>query len=157
MIVRRTTFAVYLLVFVILCDQLSKYWVLTILTQLQHGIRVTPFLNFVLIWNKGVTFGLLNQFNPRILPLLLTCAALLIFVLLGRWLTRTTSTWVAVSLGAIMGGAIGNVVDRLRFGAVIDFLDFYYGNYHWYAFNIADACIVTGVCFLVLDSLVRGR
>ena len=91
------------------------------------------------------------------MPYFLTAVAAVILFLLGRWLWRTTSALVAIGLGAIMGGAIGNVIDRLRFGAVVDFLDFHYEHYHWYAFNIADAAIVTGVCLLLLDSLVRGR
>jgi signal peptidase II len=154
---RRVTLASYLLVFIVLCDQMSKFWVRTTLPQIGHGIRMTPFLNIILTWNKGVTFGLLNEFAPRLMPVVLIGAAFLIIMLLGRWLSRTSSTLIALSLGAVMGGAIGNVIDRLRFGAVIDFLDFYYGNYHWYAFNIADAAIVTGVTLLVLDNLFRGR
>lgn len=154
---RRVTIASYLMVLVVICDQMSKYWVRVSLPAIGHGIRVTPFFNIILTWNKGVTFGLLNQFAPRMMPLALVGAALLILILLGRWLSRTSSTFVALSLGAIMGGAIGNVIDRLRFGAVIDFLDFYYGDYHWYAFNVADAAIVCGVTLLVLDNLFRGR
>jgi lipoprotein signal peptidase len=90
-------------------------------------------------------------------PAVLVIAAFLILFLLTRWLLRTSSLLVALSLGAVMGGAIGNVIDRLRFGAVVDFIDFHYTTYHWYAFNIADAAIVIGVFFLVLDSLVKGR
>lgn len=148
--------ASYLGVFVALTDQLSKWWVLRNITP-SNPMVVTPFLNFVLVHNKGVTFGLLNNISHQYMPYMLSAVAAIILFLLGRWLWFTRSTPVALGLGAIMGGAVGNVIDRVRFGAVVDFLDFYYQNYHWYAFNIADAAIVTGVALLMLDSLVRAR
>jgi len=125
--------------------------------DVERTIPVTSFLNFALVWNKGVTFGLFNKNTQHFLPYILIGVAALILFLLGRWLWRTGSTPVALALGAIMGGAIGNVIDRLRYGAVVDFLDFHYGTYHWYAFNIADAAIVTGVALLLLDGMVRGK
>jgi signal peptidase II len=146
--------ALYLAVLVTLCDQLSKWWLLNNIMVPPRVVPVTPFLNYVLVWNKGVTFGLLNQFDHRLMAYVLIAVALIILFLLGRWLTRTTSMVVALGLGSIMGGAVGNVIDRLRFGGVVDFLDFYYRDYHWFAFNIADAAIVTGVGLLLLDSLV---
>jgi len=154
---RRFTIAVYLLALVALCDQLSKWWVFTQVMQPPRIVPVTSFFNLTLTWNKGVTFGLLNQNTFQLMRYLLVAVAAVILFLLGRWLWRTSSTLVAVGLGAVMGGAIGNVIDRVRFGAVMDFLDFYYRDYHWYAFNIADAAIVTGVGLLVLDNLVRPR
>jgi lipoprotein signal peptidase len=155
---RRALMALYVMALVAVGDQLSKWWIVHVrMIPTPRVLPVTPFLNFVLVWNKGVTFGLLNQVDRRFMPWVLVAAAVLVLFLLGRWLWRTSSAWVAVALGAIMGGAIGNIVDRARFGAVIDFLDFYYGDYHWYAFNIADAAIVTGVGLLLLDSLVRAK
>lgn len=148
--------ASYLGVFVALTDQLSKWWVLRNVSS-SSATAVTPFLNFVLVHNKGVTFGLLNNINHEYMPYILSAVAAVILFLLGRWLWLTTSLSVALGLGAIMGGAVGNVIDRVRFGSVVDFLDFYYQNYHWYAFNVADAAIVTGVSLLMLDSLVRAR
>ncbi len=157
MIRHRTTKAFYLLVFILICDQLSKWWIVNDVMRTPHAEKITGFLNFVLVWNKGVTFGFLSQIAHDYMPWILTGAAVLILFLLGRWLWRTSSTLVALSLGAIMGGAIGNVIDRVRFSGVVDFLDFHYNEYHWYAFNIADAAIVVGVTFLILESLVRGR
>jgi len=153
----RSTMGVYLLVLIALLDQLTKWWVVGVVMHPPRTIPEAPFLNLVLVWNKGVTFGLLNQFDPRLTKYVLIAVAALIVFLLGRWLWRTHSTLIALALGAIMGGAIGNVIDRLRYGAVADFLDFYYRDYHWYAFNIADAAIVTGVGLLLLDNLIRGR
>ena len=135
-------------------DQLSKYWVLEIVQPTPYGVPLTPWLNIVLVGNKGVTFGLFRSVDQRLL--LIAVAAVILFLLM-RWLLRTHSGLVAGGLGLVMGGAIGNVVDRIRFGAVVDFLDFYYASYHWYAFNLADAAIVTGVGLLLADSMVKAR
>ncbi len=120
-------------------------------------VEETSFLNLVLVWNRGVTFGFMNQINHAYVPYILCALSAVVIFLLGRWLWRTSSTVVAVALGMILGGAGGNVIDRVHYGAGVDFLDFYYRDYHWYAFNFADAAIVTGVGLLLLDSLVRAR
>lgn len=154
---RHVTLAIYLGVFIALVDQLSKWWVVNNVAAPPDFYAVAPFLNFVLVHNKGVTFGLLNTVDHHFMPYLLTAVAMVILFFLGRWLWLTNSLLVAIGLGAVMGGAVGNVIDRVRYGAVVDFLDFYYKNYHWYAFNVADAAIVTGVSLLLLDGLVRAR
>lgn len=152
----RAAVGIYTLALVCLLDQATKWLILDRMGDVNQTIPVTKFLNFVLVWNKGVTFGFLNQANPH-MPYILIGVAAVIFLLLARWLWRTSSGAVALALGAIMGGALGNVIDRLRYGAVVDFLDFYYRNYHWYAFNIADAAIFTGVALLLIDGMVRGK
>jgi len=157
MIHRRSTVGVYALAFIGLIDQISKWFILDRMRDVQSTIPVTGFLNFVLVWNRGVTFGFLSRSQQHYMPYLLVAVAALVLFLLGRWLWRTESLIVALALGAIMGGAIGNVIDRLRYHAVVDFLDFYYRDYHWYAFNIADAAIVTGVALLLIDGMVRGK
>jgi len=154
---RHATIGFYMLALIGLVDQISKALVLQRMEDVQRTLPVTSFLNFVLVWNKGVTFGFLSRMEQRYIPYILIGVAAVILFLLGRWLIRTQSTMVALALGAIMGGAIGNVIDRVRYGAVADFLDFYYKDYHWYAFNVADAAIVTGVALLLLDGMVRGK
>ena len=115
-----------------------------------------PVLNLTMVWNRGVTFGLLNGFGQWS-HLLLAGVALAVVVALGVWLRRAESPLVAIALGAIAGGAISNVIDRLRFGAVVDFIHAHVGVWSWYVFNVADAAIVCGVAALVLDSLLpRG-
>ena len=155
----RSNFAIgiYATLLVALIDQLSKWAVLNHMGDVERTWAVAPFLNIVLVWNKGVTFGLFNQNAHAVVPYILVVIATIILVLLGRWLWRTHSRLVALALGFIMGGAIGNVVDRVRHGAVVDFLDFYYRDYHWYAFNVADACIVTGVALLMIDGMVKAE
>jgi signal peptidase II len=154
---RRATIGFYMMAFIGLADQITKGLVLNHVSDVQHTMPVTSFLNLVLVWNKGVTFGILSRVAQQSMPYILMGVAAVILLLLGRWLWRTKSLMVALALGGIMGGAIGNVIDRVRYGAVIDFLDFYYRDYHWYAFNVADAAIVTGVALLLIDGIVHGR
>ncbi|MFY9288879.1 MAG: signal peptidase II [Alphaproteobacteria bacterium] len=154
---RRFTMALYLMALVVLVDQLTKWWAMGQVIQPPHYVIVNSFFNLVLVWNKGITFGLFSKFDHMYVSYFLIVVAAVIIGLLGRWLWRTSSMKVSFGLAMVMGGAIGNVIDRVRYGAVFDFLDFYYRDYHWYAFNIADAAIVVGVGLLLLDSLVRGR
>ncbi len=152
----RTAIGFYTLAIVCLVDQLTKWLVIDRMADVNQTIPVTKFLNFVLVWNKGVTFGIFNDAKPY-MPYVLIAIAVIVLILLTRWLWRTSSGAVALALGFIMGGALGNVIDRFRYGAVVDFLDFYYRNYHWYAFNVADAAIFTGVALLLIDGMVRGK
>ena len=138
---------------VLVADQASKWWVLEVLHLPQVGqIVLLPVLNLTMVWNRGVTFGLLNGLGASS-SLLLAAVALAVVVALIVWLRRAESRVVATALGAIAGGAIGNVIDRLRFGAVVDFIHAHAGGWSWYVFNVADAAIVCGVAALVLESL----
>lgn len=159
---RHINIAAYLMAFIVLCDQFTKWWIVEHVMQPPAVHPVASFLNLVLVWNKGITFGFLNSLNHDIMKYVLITVAVIILGLLGRWLWQTSSTLIALGLGCVMGGALGNVIDRVRYGAVVDFLDFYIVDFnnqahHWYAFNIADAAIVTGVGLLLLDNLVRAR
>ncbi len=131
-------------------DQLSKYYALQSLIFGQpHAIM--PNLNWHLNYNKGVAFGLLNQYETAV-QMGLIIMVLSMIVGLFIWLSKIykTDQWQAISLSLILGGAIGNVIDRIRFGYVIDFIDFYIGNWHWHTFNVADSfiCIGAGMLFL---------
>ena len=155
---RLTATGLIAVLVVLAADQLSKWWILTIVRLEEVGqIVLLPVLNLTMVWNRGVTFGLLNGFGQWG-SLILAAVALAVVVALGVWLRRAESPLVAAALGAIAGGAISNVIDRLRFGAVVDFIHAHIGAWSWYVFNVADAAIVCGVLTLVLDSLLpRGR
>lgn len=137
-------------------DQLSKWWVLEVV-DLDHvrQIRLAPILSLTMVWNQGVTFGLLSGFGDWGY-LVLTSISLAVVVALAVWLRRAESWLVSLAIGGIVGGAIGNVIDRLRFGAVVDFIhahiDTPWGPLSWYVFNVADAAIVCGVAALIIDS-----
>jgi len=137
---------------VVLLDQASKWWILTAVMQPPRVIRVTPFFNLVMGWNRGVSFGLFNSdsvLNVWLLPLVVVA----ITAALGLWLVRAERLWLGVGLGLVIGGAIGNLVDRLRFGAVADFLDVHAFGWHWPAFNVADSGITVGAAIILLESL----
>ncbi|WNK00025.1 signal peptidase II [Thalassospiraceae bacterium LMO-JJ14] len=138
-------------------DQASKLWILESVMQPPRVIEITPFFNIVLAWNRGVSFGMFNQ-QSDYGPYLLTGLAVAIIIGLAVWLWRATTRSSVLALGLIIGGAIGNVVDRVQYGAVIDFLDFHVAGYHWPAFNIADSAVCVGAVILVLESLfTRGE
>jgi len=141
---------------VLAADQASKWWVLTAL-QLpeRHTIALLPVLNLTLVWNRGITFGLFGG-DSGVGSAALTAAALAVVAALAVWLHHAERRLMAAALGAIVGGAIGNVIDRARYGAVVDFIHAHAYGWSWYVFNLADAAIVCGVATLVLDGL-RGK
>lgn len=137
-------------------DQLTKWAALYVLDLPDRPIVVTPFLNLVMVWNRGVSFGMLNSAGA-LAPWLLSGLALAVVIGLLVWLRRTEHWLNAIGIGLVIGGALGNVVDRLRYGAVVDFLDFHAAGYHWPAFNVADAAICIGAGVIVLDGLLAPR
>ena len=142
-----------LLLFIIslLLDQWSKGAILDAAFNPQNPVmELTPFFNLVLVWNKGVSFGLFASQNQ---PVVLTVISAIIVIILLIWMIKNESKLIAIALGLVIGGAVGNSIDRLRFGAVTDFLDFHLGTYHWPAFNIADSCIFIGVVLLCISSM----
>ncbi|MEW6451341.1 MAG: signal peptidase II [Pseudomonadota bacterium] len=132
-------------------DQVSKWAVIQALSASGDAIRVTPFFRLVLGWNDGVSFGLFGGSGvpPWILAALSTAIAVAVLV----WLGRATTFWIRAAAGLVGGGALANATDRLRFGAVTDFLDFHVWSLHWPAFNLADTGIVVGTGLLMLHSL----
>jgi signal peptidase II len=146
---------------VLAADQFSKWWVINKLDLPDVGqIVLLPVLNLTMVRNRGVTFGLLNGLGPWS-SVILAVVALCVVGVLGLWLHRSESRISAVAIGAIAGGAIGNVIDRLRLGAVIDFIHAHiatqWGDYSWYVFNVADSAIVCGVVVLIIESLFSHR
>lgn len=135
---------------ILVADQISKLYFLDLMQRNPAGIEVTSFFNLVMVWNTGVSFGLFSE-DSASRSWTLIAVSLAVMVWLGIWLWRNQSGLVAVALGMIIGGAFGNVIDRYRFGAVFDFLDFHAFGYHWPAFNVADSAIVLGVGLLLLD------
>jgi signal peptidase II len=146
---------------VCLLDQAVKLWLLFPFDLADKGaIALTPFFDLVLVWNKGISYGLFQQegaFGQWALLVLKLVAVALLWI----WMTRVTTRWSAVSLGLIIGGAIGNAIDRVAYGAVADFAHFHVTtatwNFSWYVFNLADVAIVVGVAGLLYESLLGER
>jgi signal peptidase II len=147
--------ALVLAVLAFALDQATKEVVLAFQDSLP--VVVLPFFNLVLVWNPGVSFGMFGG-DKALEPWILVGLALAISIGLLIWLARERDRVTALAIGLVLGGAIGNVVDRLRHGAVVDFLDFHVSGYHWPAFNVADAAIVVGALLLVAESfMVRKK
>ena len=138
---------------VIVVDQVSKIIVLSALGPFQ-GVSVTPFFNLVVVLNTGISFGLFAS-EGELARYLLVALALIVSIILMRWLASSTNRFVCAALGMIIGGAFGNVIDRLVHKAVVDFLDFHLYGWHWPAFNVADSAITIGVALFVLASLLE--
>ncbi len=144
----------------VVLDQASKLWLLFVLdiAHRDHGmVKVTPFFDLVLAWNIGISFGWL-QFDSQAAQIALMIVKAILVAALALWMARSRTVLATVALGLIIGGAIGNAIDRLAYGAVVDFALFHVqigGNtYSWYVFNLADVAIVAGVMGLMYDSLV---
>ncbi|MBI3452698.1 MAG: signal peptidase II [Rhodospirillales bacterium] len=142
---------------VVVVDQVSKAYFYNILVaQGRPMVEILPFFNLVTVWNKGISFGLFGSGSMGS-ALVFTGLALAIVAVLVVWLRRTDQVLPAAALGLVIGGALGNVIDRVRFGAVFDFLDFHAYGWHWPAFNAADAAITLGVAGLFIDALFGGK
>jgi len=155
--VKRTSFSAYLVAAVtIALDQLSKYWVLNVF-DLPHKASVWiggPF-SLTMVWNRGVSFGLLKA-EVDLVRWALVAFSLAVAGFLAVWARKIERPLLALSVGLVMGGAVGNAIDRARFGAVADFLDFKALHFPW-VFNVADSAISVGVVLLLIDSFVSER
>jgi signal peptidase II len=134
-------------------DQASKLWLYhgtdLVLTQPWH---LTPFADFIVVWNRGVSYGMFQQ-EGGLGRWVLVAISVVAAIGLAIWMHRATSRLLALALGLIAGGAIGNAIDRAVYGAVFDFVHLHAYGWSWYVFNVADAAIVAGVVGLILDSL----
>jgi len=168
-----------LAIFIIIADQLSKWavmeyilrplnsadsatrslieWIADAPDRLPYvSTQILPFFNFVVVWNQGVSFGMLRN-DSNYGPYLLIALSFAIVIGFLIWMFRTHNRVHHFCIALVIGGAIGNVIDRFRFGAVFDFLDFHVLGFHWPAFNIADSAIVVGVFVLMLYAFLFER
>ena len=155
----RTVAGLILAALVLVADQASKHWILHGLDLPSRGDVpiIPPLLDFAMVWNHGVTFGLLQAGNG-VGQIVLACVAIAVVAALLVWLRRAETLTTALALGAVAGGALGNVADRARFGMVVDFV-----HVHWagfdpfpFVFNLGDSAIVLGVGALLLESVLPG-
>lgn len=147
-----------IIVLTVAADQISKFLAFTDLSE-GLPVAVTSFFNWVKVWNTGVSFSMFNN-HGQAGVVVLSVFALGVAAFLFRWMTKENDRLKIAALALIIGGAVGNVIDRVRFGAVLDFLDFHYRNLHWPAFNLADSFICVGVFILIclefMDSKKKG-
>jgi signal peptidase II len=142
----------FLAILVLFLDQVSKLAILEWVQPQAAGISITGFLAIVLVWNRGMSFGMFNTGDP-IVPWILGAVAVVVAIGLVWWLARARHWLVIAGLGLVLGGAVGNLIDRLIYGAVVDFVLLHAGGWHFPAFNVADSAITLGVIALLWDSL----
>jgi signal peptidase II len=137
-------------------DQASKFWLVRVFDIARRGaVKLTPFFDLVLAWNQGISFGWFQNDGPAA-QIALIAVKVVAVVVLAVWMARSHTLIATVALGLIIGGAIGNGIDRLAYGAVVDFALFHVrigdNTFNWYVFNVADVAIVAGVAALLYDS-----
>ena len=153
----RITYAAYgFALLVIVIDQLTKAWVLSGLDLQEVGrvVVAPPIFNLTWVENRGVSFGLFGDGSAR---WMLSVFSVGVAGLLGWWALKADRRLLITAIGLVMGGAIGNVIDRIRFGYVVDFIDFSGTGFFPWVFNVADSAITVGVILLILDSLLTDR
>jgi signal peptidase II len=143
-------------VITLILDQASKLWLLRVFHLAEQGVvKVTPFFDLVLAWNVGISFGWFQGDSPAEQVALMVVKAVAVIVL-AIWMVRSRTLLATLALGLIIGGAVGNAIDRFVYGAVVDFALFHIElggkTYNWYVFNLADVAIVVGVIALLYDS-----
>lgn len=146
---------IFIISAVIAFDTVAQAWIFSAIQEAGKPITITPFFNFVEVWNHGISFGMFNKlaYGQWILSLF----ALGISVFLTRLLLRADNSFEAVAYSLMIGGAVGNVIDRILSGAVADYLDFHAFGYHWPAFNVTDSAVFTGVALLLISLGKRTR
>jgi signal peptidase II len=149
---RSLGYALAAVIFV--ADQLTKYWIISVVRLREAGyVDVLPFFSLTWVENRGVSMGMLTA-DTALGRWLLVAMTAAISAVVAVWLWREKARWDIVALGMVLGGALGNIVDRIRFGYVVDFLHFYWGTWHFYVFNVADAAISVGVALLLGRALL---
>lgn len=141
----------------LIVDQAVKTWLLFGFDLAEKGrVVITPFFDLVLVWNRGISYGLFaadSQGQVWFLVAVKTAITLALII----WLVRNTDKLTAIALGLLIGGAIGNTIDRVLYGAVVDFASLHAFGYYWYVFNLADVWVVAGVALLLYDAFLVGR
>ena len=150
-----TKFGLSIALVIFLIDQGHK-WLMILGIGIKTGdvITLTPYLDVVMVWNKGISFGLFQQ-TSTVGRAILLAIALVTCLILIVWLARTSHKLVALALGLLIGGALGNALDRVVHGAVADFFSLHAFGFYWYVFNLADVAVVAGVALLLYDSIMR--
>lgn len=150
------SYAILIAILVTILDLYSKNIIFSFLeNKINYSLKITNFFNLVTVYNRGVSFGLFDNIEYSVF--ILATLGIIITIILIIWLGRINQAHIAIALGLIIGGAMGNIIDRIVNGAVADFLDFHIANYHWPAFNLADSAITIGAIILILDELILTR
>lgn len=133
---------------VLIADQISKHLTLHFFMNHPMPYKVNDLLNYVLAWNRGVSFSMFHSNSP-FTPWILVLVSLAICYMIFTWMKNEKNPKIVICFGFILGGALGNISDRVLYNAVIDFIDIHYQTHHWPAFNVADSAICVGACIIL--------
>ena len=149
------SFIIILICFIL--DRVSKVYVISLFTQenLNDSIYVNSYLNFILLWNKGIAFGLLQ--SEQIFYHLITVIIFSVIFFICFLIFKSEKKWEIIYFSMIAGGALGNFVDRIYYNAVPDFIDLHYEEFHWFTFNVADMCITIGIIFYLIFDMFKFK
>jgi len=149
---KKNIFYFFFILFIFILDRVSKLWIISIFNPENNlEIKISSFINLNLIWNKGIAFGLFSygeKFEYNLLTGLIIMIISIVF-----WMIIKTKGLEKYGFLMILGGALGNIFDRLYYSAVPDFIDIYYKNFHWFVFNVADIFITVGVLMLIINEI----
>ena len=149
---KKNIFYFFFILFIFILDRISKLWIISIFNSENNlEIKISSFINLNLIWNKGIAFGLFSygeKFEYNLLTGLIIIITVIVF-----WMIMKTKGLEKFGFLMILGGALGNIFDRLNYSAVPDFIDIYYKNFHWFVFNVADIFITIGVLMLIINEI----
>jgi len=149
---KKNIFYFFLVLLIFILDRISKLWIISIFNSENNlEIKISSFINLNLIWNKGIAFGLFS-YGEKFEYNLLTGLIIMIIVIVF-WMIIKTKGFEKYGFLMILGGALGNIFDRLYYSAVPDFIDIYYKNFHWFVFNVADIFITVGVLMLIINEI----
>ena len=149
---KKNTFYFFFILFIFILDRISKLWIISIFNSENNlEIKISSFINLNLIWNKGIAFGLFS-YGEKFEYNLLT-GLIIIIIAIVFWMIIKTKGLEKFGFLMILGGALGNIFDRLYYSAVPDFIDIYYKNFHWFVFNVADIFITVGVLMLIINEI----
>ena len=147
---KKQFYAILIIFFIIILDQVTKFFVLRFVGPLD-SVEIFSFLHIVNVRNTGAAFGMFKQFGSTFFIVISILAIFFVTYLLRK------GVYNFIGLSFILGGATGNLIDRILYGKVIDFIDFSIGDYHWYTFNIADSALTVGIIIILLTSLFGKR
>ena len=151
-ILKKNIFYFFFILFIFILDRVTKLWIISIFNSENNlEIKISSFINLNLIWNKGIAFGLFSygeKFEYNLLTGLIIMIISIVF-----WMIIKTKGLEKYGFLMILGGALGNIFDRLYYSAVPDFIDIYYKNFHWFVFNVADIFITVGVLMLIINEI----
>ena len=151
---KKNFFNFSIIIFVFFLDRISKYLILEYFEKsIDQNIIISSFLNFNLLWNDGIAFGLL-QFEQKLFYNFVTLLIFVILIIVGR-LASNSEGLEKICYLMILGGGFGNLFDRLYYGSVVDFIDLNYNNFHWFIFNVADMFITIGILILIISEFLK--